>query len=148
MRIISERTLEIDEELRVCFIDWQKAFDRVKWTKLMQILKRTGISWCKRRLISNLYKDQSVNLQPPGFKCVVQWLPAGIFSGIFKFQCMLLEKKSYFIDFSFKFNAIKFGNLRMNLFIRKKIFTYCYNKFRPVNRMHYIKCSVNSLLLT
>ena len=29
LRIISERTLEIDEELCVCFIDWQKAFDRV-----------------------------------------------------------------------------------------------------------------------
>jgi hypothetical protein len=29
MRIISERTLKIDEELCVCFIDWQKAFDRV-----------------------------------------------------------------------------------------------------------------------
>jgi hypothetical protein len=33
MRIIAERTLEIDEELCVCFIDWQKAFDRVNWTK-------------------------------------------------------------------------------------------------------------------
>ena len=39
MRIIAERTLEIDEELCICFIDWQKAFDRVNWTKLMQILK-------------------------------------------------------------------------------------------------------------
>ena len=29
MRIIAERPLEIDEELRVCFIDWQKSFDRV-----------------------------------------------------------------------------------------------------------------------
>jgi len=45
MRIITERTLELDEELCVCFIDWQKAFDRVNWTKLMQILKRTGIDW-------------------------------------------------------------------------------------------------------
>jgi hypothetical protein len=27
LRIISEQTLEIDEELSVCFIDWQKAFD-------------------------------------------------------------------------------------------------------------------------
>ena len=42
LRIISERTLEIDE-LAVCFIDWQKAFDRVNWTKLMQILKGTVI---------------------------------------------------------------------------------------------------------
>jgi len=60
---------------------------------------------------------------------------------------MLLEKKLYLIDFSLKFNAIKFGNLLMNWFIQEKIFTY-YNKFRPVNHMHYIKCSVNSLLLT
>ena len=27
LRIISERTLEIDAELCACFIDWQKAFD-------------------------------------------------------------------------------------------------------------------------
>ena len=45
------------------------------------------------------------------------------FWGGFKFQCMLLEKKSYLIDFSFIFNAIKFGNLLMNWFIREKIFT-------------------------
>jgi hypothetical protein len=32
MRIVSERTLEIDEELSDCFIDWQQAFDRVNWT--------------------------------------------------------------------------------------------------------------------
>ena len=59
LRIISERTSEIDEELRVCFKDWQKAFDRVNWTKLIQILKGTGIDWRERRLISNLYMAQS-----------------------------------------------------------------------------------------
>ena len=50
-RIISERTVEIDEELCVCFIDWQKAFDRVNWTKLMHILKGNGIDWREKRLI-------------------------------------------------------------------------------------------------
>jgi hypothetical protein len=54
LRVISERTLEIDEDLCVCFIDWKKAFDRVNGTKLMQILKGTGIDWRERRLISNL----------------------------------------------------------------------------------------------
>jgi len=63
MRIISERTLEIEEELCICFIDWEKAFDRVNWTKFMQILKRTGIDWCERRLISKLYMDQRVKVQ-------------------------------------------------------------------------------------
>jgi len=33
LRIISERTLEIDEELIICFIEWQKSFDRVNWAK-------------------------------------------------------------------------------------------------------------------
>jgi len=55
--------LEIDEELSVCFIDWQKAFDRVNWNKLMQILKETGIDWSERRLISNLYMAQSVKVR-------------------------------------------------------------------------------------
>jgi hypothetical protein len=63
LRIISEGTLEIDAELCVCFIDWQKAFDRVNWTKLMQILKVTDIDCHERRLISNLYMTQSVKLR-------------------------------------------------------------------------------------
>jgi hypothetical protein len=63
LRIISERTLEIDEELSVCFIGWQKASDRVNWTKLMQILKEAGIDWRERRLISNLYMVQSVKVR-------------------------------------------------------------------------------------
>ena len=54
LRILSERTLEIDEELIFCFIDWQNAFDRVNWTKLMQILKEIGIDWHEKRLISKL----------------------------------------------------------------------------------------------
>ena len=63
LRIISERTLEIDAELCVCFIDWQKAFDRVNCFKLLQILKVTGIDWRERRLISNLYMTQSVKVR-------------------------------------------------------------------------------------
>jgi hypothetical protein len=63
LRIMSERTLEIDEELSVYFIDWQKAFDRVKWTKLTQILKKTGIDWREGRMISNLYMAQSVKVR-------------------------------------------------------------------------------------
>jgi hypothetical protein len=34
LKIMSQRTLGLDEELCACFIDWKKAFDRVKRTKL------------------------------------------------------------------------------------------------------------------
>ena len=75
MRIIAERTLEIDEELCICFIDWQKAFDRVNWTKLMQILKISGIDWRQTRLISKLYLDQRVKSTtgPRGDKKCADW---------------------------------------------------------------------------
>jgi len=63
MRIIVEQTLKIDEEMCIFFIDGQKAFDHVNWTKLMQILKGTGIDWHERRMISKLYMDQRVKLR-------------------------------------------------------------------------------------
>ena len=63
MRILSERILAANEEVCVSFIDWQKAFDRVNWTKLMDMLKEIGIDWRDRRLISNLYMEQNVKIQ-------------------------------------------------------------------------------------
>jgi hypothetical protein len=65
LRIISERTLDVDEEMCACFIDRQKAFYRVlvHRTKLMQILQNTDIDWRERRLISKLYMDQSVKVR-------------------------------------------------------------------------------------
>jgi hypothetical protein len=55
LRIISERTLKTDEGFFACFIKWQTKFDRVNWTKIMQILKEPGIDWGERRLVSKLY---------------------------------------------------------------------------------------------
>src|SRR6218665_3341973 len=53
-----ERSLEHDNELFICFVDFEKAFDRVKWTKLWHIPQKIGIDWRDRRLISNLYLQQ------------------------------------------------------------------------------------------
>jgi hypothetical protein len=63
LRIASERTLETDVELCVYFIDWQRAFGRVNWTKLMQILEGIGTDWRERRLISNLCMARSVKVR-------------------------------------------------------------------------------------
>jgi hypothetical protein len=74
-------------------------------------------------------------------------MPSAVAACRIKFQWMLLEKKIVSRRLSLKFNAIKFVNLLVNWFIQEKMFTYCYNKFGPVNRMEYIKY-VNSSLLT
>ena len=43
-RLISEGNLDIDE-FCACFIVWQKAFDHVNWTILLQIMIETGMDW-------------------------------------------------------------------------------------------------------
>jgi len=65
VRIITERALEVNKDVcvRVWFIDWQKAFDRVNWEKLMGILKSMGVDWKDRRLIANLYMEQRVKVR-------------------------------------------------------------------------------------
>jgi hypothetical protein len=45
------------------FIDWQRAFERVNWTKLIQILWENGVDWHGRKLISKLYVDQSAKVR-------------------------------------------------------------------------------------
>ena len=39
LKISSGRTLDMDEELCACSVEWMKAFDHVNWTKLILILK-------------------------------------------------------------------------------------------------------------
>jgi hypothetical protein len=58
LRTLCERSLEHDNDVFICFVDFEKAFDRVDWIKLLQILKNVGVDWRDRRLIANLYVHQ------------------------------------------------------------------------------------------
>ena len=75
-------------------------------------------------------------------------LPRFFTRGFKLYYLLLGGKKQYLIHFSFKFNEIKFCTLLMIWLMWEKMFSCFYNKFSPVNCMHYIKCAVNSSLLT
>ena len=49
-------------EMFVCFVDFEKAFDRVQWPKLLEILRNISVDWRDRRLIKNLYLKQTVTI--------------------------------------------------------------------------------------
>ena len=66
MRMIQERVLDVDEEMFSCFIDFEKAFDRVQWPKILEILKNINVDWRDRRLIKNLYLKQTVTMHIAG----------------------------------------------------------------------------------
>jgi len=45
LRVLYERNLEYNNKVYVCYDDYDKAFDRVDWTKLMTILQNIGVDW-------------------------------------------------------------------------------------------------------
>jgi endonuclease/exonuclease/phosphatase family metal-dependent hydrolase len=63
MRMLCERSLEFGNDVYICFVDFEKAFDRVNWVKMMDILKKIGVDWRDRRLISSLYMDQTATVR-------------------------------------------------------------------------------------
>src|SRR5688572_14257763 len=63
LRTACERSLEMNKNIYLCFIDYQKAFDRVSHDKLVEIMEKAGIPELERRLIINLYWDQEANIR-------------------------------------------------------------------------------------
>ena len=59
MKLLSERCTDHEQGVYVCFVDYEKAFDRVNWVKL-EVLKSIGID---RRLIERLYMGQRARVR-------------------------------------------------------------------------------------
>src|SRR6476661_6185522 len=66
MRMICERSLEFGNKVYICFVDFEKAFDRVNWEKMMKVLQSIGVDWRDRRLISELYMNQEAVVRIAG----------------------------------------------------------------------------------
>ena len=63
LRVLTERSIQHGQDIYICFVDYEKAFDRVDWKKLMHALRRIGVDWKDRRLIGNLYMGQKVRIK-------------------------------------------------------------------------------------
>src|SRR3989442_12544542 len=66
MRTLCERSLEYGNEVFICFVDFEKAFDRVNWVKMFEILKSLHIDWRDRRLLQDLYVRQEAVVRTVG----------------------------------------------------------------------------------
>lgn len=59
LRILPEKRLKYDLNTYIAFVDLEKAFDRVEWKRLFNILKEIGIKYKDRRTIWNMYKNET-----------------------------------------------------------------------------------------
>lgn len=63
LRNIIERSIEVQQDLYFCFIDYTKAFDTVKHQVIMKMLKDINIDGKDLRIIRNLYWQQSAAIR-------------------------------------------------------------------------------------
>ena len=50
LTVMCERSLENNNKIYVCCVDFEKAFDRINWVKLMAILADIVVDWRERNL--------------------------------------------------------------------------------------------------
>jgi sorting nexin-29 len=55
LRMTSEKAMQVEKKVYLGFMDYQKAFDRVRHGKLLEIMEKAGIPELKRRQILNLH---------------------------------------------------------------------------------------------
>jgi len=63
LRNLCEKTIEINQDMYLCFIDYSKAFDKVKHDKLIDILQSLDIDGKDIRIIRNLYWKQTAAIK-------------------------------------------------------------------------------------
>ncbi|XP_077292468.1 uncharacterized protein LOC143915631 [Arctopsyche grandis] len=59
MNVLLQKCRDFKKRIYVCFIDFEKAFDRVEHDKLIHALNQTGIDAKDIALLKNLYWNQS-----------------------------------------------------------------------------------------
>ena len=57
-RVLCEKALEINQDVYICFIDYKKAFDKVKHHMMIQSLTELGIPNKELQIITELYWEQ------------------------------------------------------------------------------------------
>ena len=58
--------MEYGNEVYTCFVDFEKAFNRVNWVKMFEIMKSLHIDWTDRTLLQDLYMRQEAVVRRVG----------------------------------------------------------------------------------
>ena len=66
LRVLAEKSIDKHQDLHFCFIDYTKAFDKVRHENLMSMLENIEVDSKDLRLVRNLYWDQSAAVRIDG----------------------------------------------------------------------------------
>ena len=80
-RILTERALEVQKDVFACFVDYEKAFDKVRHVKLFEILKDLKVDDKDLNLLKNLYWSQKASVRVGEEISVWQEIKRGVRQG-------------------------------------------------------------------
>ena len=66
LKLILEDRMKKNKPTFLAFIDLEKAFNNVEWNKLFEIMKTIGIKYRERRVVHNLYRNQTAMIRIEG----------------------------------------------------------------------------------
>ena len=63
LNVLLQKCRDQSQDVHLCFIDYEKAFDRVKHTELINLLCERGVDQCDSNFIKNLYWEQTASVK-------------------------------------------------------------------------------------
>ena len=81
LRTLIERALEIQKDVYLCFIDYTKAFDRVRHDEIIKELTKLKIDGKDLRIIKNMYWEQTAAMRVEGEISAFQKIKRGVRQG-------------------------------------------------------------------
>ena len=81
LRTVIERALEIQKDVYLCFIDYTKAFDRVRHDEIIKELTKLKIDGKDLNIIKNIYWEQTVAMREEGEISAFQKIKRGVRQG-------------------------------------------------------------------
>ena len=81
LRSLMERVIEVNKKLYICFVDFEKAFDKVKHEDLIKMLEELELDGKDLRLIKNLYWKQEASVRLVNGDSKVQSIKRGVRQG-------------------------------------------------------------------
>ena len=81
LRILMERAIEVQKDVFTCFVDYEKAFDKVKHEDLFNMLKTLDLDGKDLRLLRNLYWNQNAAVRVANEESMRQEIKRGVRQG-------------------------------------------------------------------
>ena len=81
LRTLTERAIEIQRDLYLCFIDYTKAFDKLRHEEIMLILDSLNIDCKDLRIVRNIYWEQTASMRIGNYLSAFQDIKRGVRQG-------------------------------------------------------------------